>query len=318
MPVSFGGRGDGKTNEGEARNAAAILAAMFEMDEYRKCSFGVISLLGVEQAQLIESRVLPLVGAVALESHRFAAGNAAQFQGDERDVILLSMVDSSSDGMLRMRSDESTKQRYNVAASRARDQLWLLHSLDAERHLQPGDLRRQLIEHVRDPGARRRTLTQATARAESPFEREVIERLIARGFQVEPQVQVGHYRLDMVVSYGDERVALECDGDRWHPLEKLPEDLARQAVLERSGWRFVRLRGTRFFRDSEGTMSQVFDDLARLGVHPNGATAFAQPQVSEWDVALREEVLRRAWRIMRERGWVSESAQESVEAGATA
>jgi very-short-patch-repair endonuclease len=318
VPVCFGGRGDGKTNEGEARNAAAILAAMFEMEEYRKRSIGVISLLGDEQAQLVESRVLPLVGAVALESHRFAAGNAAQFQGDERDVILLSMVDSSSDGMLRMRSDEPTKQRYNVAASRARDQLWLLHSLDVERHLQPGDLRRQLIEHVRDPGGRRRALSQATARAESPFEREVIERLIGRGYQVEPQVQVGHYRLDMVVSCGDQRVALECDGDRWHPLEKLPEDLARQAVLERTGWRFVRLRGTRFFRDTEGTMAQAFDDLARLGVHPNGPTPSALPQSNAQDVALREEVLRRAWRIMLERGWVSETAPETVESGVIA
>ncbi len=313
VSASFGGRGNGKINIGEARHAAAIIAAMFAMDEYRQSSAGAISLLGDDQARLIEECVLPLVGAVALESHRFAAGNAAQFQGDERDVILLSMVDSPTGEKLRMRSDESTKQRYNVAASRARDQLWLLHSLDIERDLQPDDLRRRLIEHVRDPGARRSALAQATARAESEFEREVVRRLIARGYAVEPQVQVGHYRLDMVVSSGGKRVALECDGDRWHPLDKLPEDLARQAVLERTGWRFVRLRGTRFFRDPEGAMEQVFADLLRLGVKPGAATLPEMATTDARGTALRDEVLRRAWRIMQGRGWVPEADHRRVE-----
>jgi very-short-patch-repair endonuclease/DNA polymerase III delta prime subunit len=311
VPAIFGGRGEGKSNESEACAAAAILAAMCSMEAYRGRSFGVISLVGEEQARLIESRVLPLVGAVELEARRFAVGNPAQFQGDERDVVLLSMIDSASDGMLRMRADEPTKQRYNVAVSRARDQLWLLHSLDPARHLQPGDLRRRLIEHVRDPGAMRRALAAATARVESPFEREVIERLVAHGYHVQPQVEVGHYRLDMVVSSGDRRAAVECDGDRYHPVEKLPEDLARQAVLERTGWKFVRLRGTRFFRDPDETMEHVYEELARLEVHPSGATPSSPAGESGLGSTLRDEVLRRAWEIMRDRGWVDDGLAAS-------
>jgi very-short-patch-repair endonuclease len=311
--AGLGGRDNGKSNEGEARSAAAIIAAMCTMDEYKGRSFGAISLVGDEQAQLIESRVLSLVGAVELQARRFTVGNPAQFQGDERDVILLSMIDSSSGDVKRMRADDSTKQRYNVAASRARDQLWLLHSLDPVRDLQPGDLRRQLIEHVRDPGARRRALASATAKAESPFERGVIERLIARGYQVKPQVEVGHYRLDMVVSCGDSKVVVECDGDRYHPVEKLPEDMARQAVLERTGWRFVRLRGTRYFRDPDGTMDEVYGELTRLGIQPVSVADTEPLPAPAAESSVKSEVLRRAWQIMREQGWSGEVSSGALD-----
>ncbi|MFN8669446.1 MAG: hypothetical protein U0164_19825 [Gemmatimonadaceae bacterium] len=66
------------------------------------------------------------------------------------------MVASPQGSTLRMTQDEPTKQRFNVAASRARDQMWLVHSLNPDRDLQPGDLRRRLIDHVRDPSARTR------------------------------------------------------------------------------------------------------------------------------------------------------------------
>jgi len=88
------------------------------------------------------------------------------------------------------------KQRYNVAVRRAKDQVWLVHSLDAGRDLQPHDLRRRLIGHVRDPGVIRRAQAAALRRAESPFEAAGMQRLISAGYRVEPQVEVGRYRID--------------------------------------------------------------------------------------------------------------------------
>jgi very-short-patch-repair endonuclease len=319
VPAVLGGRGAGKVNEGEARMAAALIAAMCQHPAYADQSIGVISLLGDEQAFLIQERVLPLVGAVELDARRFAAGSPAQFQGDERHVILLSMVDSPDGAILRRRNDDPTKQRYNVAVSRARDQLWLLHSLDPTRDLQADDLRRRLIEHVRDPGAMRRALTAATTLAESPFERDVIERLVRRGYQVRPQVEVGHYRIDMVISDGERQIALECDGDRFHPAEQIPDDLARQAVLERTGWRFVRIRGSRFFRDPEAAMARVYEALDRYGIRPTGVmtddTAEAGKGITvtsgtsetmDNGQALRDEITRMAWDVMRAQGWAPE------------
>jgi len=293
----------GKTNRAEAQTIAALLKAATDLPEYAGKTMGAITLLGDEQAGLIQDLTVRLVGAVELERRRFVAGNSAQFQGDERDVVFLSMVDTPTGAPLPLRQTPAFKQRYNVAASRARDQLWLVHSLDPGRDLKAGDLRRTLIEHLRDPGARRKAMQDAAGRAESPFEVAVIEQLIGRGYRVEPQVWVGRYRIDMVVSDGKHQAAVECDGDRFHGVEKIPEDMARQAVLERAGWRFIRIRGTRFFRDPAGTMSWVCEELGKLGVEQAPPAATGE-ELNEQGLAFRERVIRRAREIMREQEWL--------------
>ena len=296
-------RREGKTNPAEARVVSALVKALSEMPECADKSMGAISLLGDEQAGLIQDLTVGLVGAVELERRRFIAGNSAQFQGDERDLMFLSMVDSTTGAPLRMTQADLFKQRYNVAASRARDQLWLIHSLDPGRDLQVGDLRRGLIEHVRDPGAKQRAMEVAQRRAESPFEIAVIGALVSAGYRVQPQVWVGRYRLDMVVSDDRNQVALECDGDRFHGVDQIPADMTRQAVLERAGWTFIRIRGTRFFRDQERAMAWIFEELSRAGVRPMGAEV-SGPLVDESARGFREKAIRRVHEIMREQGWL--------------
>ena len=57
------------------------------------------------------------------------------------------------------------------------------------------------------------------------------------------------YRIDLVVTGGESRLAVECDGDEWHGAEQFEKDLARQQDLERVGWRFVRIRESEFYLD---------------------------------------------------------------------
>jgi very-short-patch-repair endonuclease len=303
VPAALAPERKGKVNEGEARAAAALAAAAMQLPEYEGKTFGVLSLLGDEQAARVQELIQLLVPLEQLERRRFVAGNPAQFQGDERDVAILSMVDVPVQGGLPLQERTTFKQRYNVAASRARDQLWLVHSLDPARDLQPNDLRRRLIEHVRHPEALRRA-AEGT-RAGSPFEEDVLERLRREGFAAEPQVAVGGYRIDIVVSDGRRQVAIECDGDRLRPPEKIEEDMATQAVLERVGWRFVHVRSTRFCRDPEGTIDWVVKELRRQGVEPKRpAEKLADPSGEN----LRNKVIRRAWQIMREQEWIQDEA----------
>src|SRR3989441_8088599 len=86
--------------------------------------------LPIYQALEIERLLLHHLPPAEYESRRVLCGNAAQFQGDERDVMFLSVVDSAEENQLRLRSEPMFKQRFNVAASRARDQMWVVHSLD--------------------------------------------------------------------------------------------------------------------------------------------------------------------------------------------
>lgn len=66
-----------------------------------------------------------------------------------------------------------------------------------------------------------------------------------RGYRVTRQWKVGHFRIDLVVAGMKDRLAIGCDGEKYHPIEKLQEDMVRQAMLERLGWKFVRSRGSR-------------------------------------------------------------------------
>jgi len=265
---------DEKVNRSEALAVTSLITAAMEQPEYQSTeagdpvSFGVVSLLGDEQAVEIDRLLRTHLSPDRYEMHRVLCGNAAQFQGDERDVIFISMVDTGERGPLRMRDQQLFKQRFNVAASRGRDQMWIVHSLDPERDLKDGDLRRQLIEHACDSSHLMRALEEAEKKAPSPFARQIMKQLEARGFRVTPQWRVGAYRIDLVVEGDGRRLAIECDGDPRFPVEigKLSEDLERQTILERLGWIFTRVRATEFFRDAERAMGPIFEKLQMLEI----------------------------------------------------
>jgi very-short-patch-repair endonuclease len=297
---------DGKINRQEALTIASLLTAAMEQPEYAKndagqpLSFGVVSLVGDEQAVEIDSLLRSHISPDKYELHRLLCGNAAQFQGDERDVIFISLVDTPQRGPLSRRDQELFKQRFNVAASRARDQMWIVHSLNPNQDLKADDLRRQLIEHAQDPSRLMRALEEKETRAQSPFEREVMKQLLAAGYQVSPQWRVGAFRIDLVVEGSGKRLAIGCDGDRYQPLERLSEDMNRQSILERMGWVFTRVRSSEFLRHPDRAMKPVFEKLESLEIYPSRANAVAVskslPSSNLVDrVIRRAEELRTAW-----------------------
>ncbi|MCW5769488.1 MAG: AAA family ATPase [Phycisphaeraceae bacterium] len=298
----------GHVNEAEALEAVSLIVAICEQPEYIGKTIGVISMLGEEQALLIDRLLRARITETAYAERDILCGTPPQFQGDERDVILLSLVDHAPDGPLRMRADDDLKKRYNVAASRAKDQLWVVHSLNAETDLKEGDLRSRLIKHAIDPQATQRQLQEQGQRVESEFERLVLKSLTESGYRVQTQWKVGAFRIDMVVIGGDgHSVALECDGDRFHPPEEIGRDLDRQRILERLGWRFVRLRGSEYFRDPIQTMTRVRTRLKEFGVEAIGAEASRDSESG--DDTVREHVIRRAEELRRT--WAEEDAPES-------
>lgn len=286
-----------KVNVIEAQAVASLIIACTEQSEYQDASIGVISLVGEEQAVAIDRLLQQYLPAEEYKLRKIQCGNPAQFQGDERDIIFLSMVDASAgEGPLNKRGEganEMFKKRYNVAASRARDQLWVVYSLDPENDLKPGDLRGALIKHAKDPQAIIKMLDTAEKETESEFEKQVLFRLRQASYSVQPQWKVGGYRIDMVVESGGKRVALECDGDKWHTEENLAEDMARQAILERLGWRFIRIRGSEFFRDPDTAMQKIFERLTYFEVSPEGTESAGHSLETEWD-DLKARVIRRA------------------------
>lgn len=300
--VSQGQRSaDTKINRLEALEIASLVVAMTRLPAYEGLSIGVISMLGEEQARDIDALLQRTLELGVYKGRRIVVGTAAHFQGDERDVMLLSLVDSGEEGPLRLLERDEAKKRYNVAASRARDQMWVVHSLDHEKDLKPGDIRKKLLEHALNPSRWRSRLADEQ-RTDSEFERLVLRRLRDKGYLVRPQLEVGAYSIDLVVQGRSRQVAIECDGERFHTLENLDQDLARQAILERLGWRFIRIRGSAFFRNPDREMERVYSRLDELGIE-RGVGAASEP--AEHGVGARDGVIRLASELRQT--WLAEA-----------
>lgn len=262
-----------KTNESEAEHIASLVCACVDDPIYNGKTIGIISLLGQEQANEIDRLIQANIDPKEYEKRKIQCGTAAQFQGDERDIIFISIVEGPNEkgGPVRLLSEDgnndANRKKYNVAASRARDQMWVVHSLNPEIDLKPDDIRLKLIRHAINPAI---TINaENIKKTESDFEKQVLGSLSNKGYKVIPQWKVGAYRIDMVVEDGDKRIAIECDGEKWHTQDDLPNDLRRQAILERLGWKFIRIRGSAFYRFPEATMEWVYKELESYGVNPN-------------------------------------------------
>lgn len=301
-------KGRNKINQEEANCIVALMKACIEQKEYQDKSFGVISMLGDDQAKLINRKLANEVPLVEYEKHQMLCGNASTFQGDERDVIFLSMVDSNeAEGPLAMASGEgqgpagkAMKQRYNVAVSRAKDQIWIIHSLDYSVDLKPGDMRRRLLEYAANPHVASVNNTAIDEASDSPFEAEVAKALVAKGYHIVQQYPVGAYYIDMVAIDGNRRIAIECDGERWHSSEEqIRNDMERQSILERLGWKFIRIRGSEYYRARSQAISRVASELNEAGINPEASAADTENADED---ALLMKIKARAMQLMKEIG----------------
>ncbi|ATC63943.1 hypothetical protein CMV30_08245 [Nibricoccus aquaticus] len=295
----------GETNDAEAQTIASLICAAHELPEFAKndrgtpVSFGVVSLVGDKQAVKIDALLRRHLTPAAYKQRQILCGDAAQFQGDERDVMFLSVVDGPpANPPLAIRQEgpkKVFKKRFNVAASRARNQMWVVHSLAHETDLQPGDYRRRLIEHALDPQGFEPRIETPDA-ATPGFEEQVRRHLVARNFQVLSDYRAGACVLDLVViGANGRRLAVECDGSRFHGPEQLEADMERQSVLERLGWKFVRIRSSLFFRDEESALVPLFRRLHELGIEPHPTSANNQPApAADRSKSLVEKVTQRA------------------------
>jgi len=287
------------------------MIACDQQPEYAGLTFGMVSMLsGSRQHQRVDELLMRHLSPIAYENRKILCGIPPHFQGGERDVMFLSLVTSPRiDGTPLPRmgfgARDINKKRFNVAASRARDQMWVIHSLEPNYDLRGynEDLRSRLILHARTASGLDSKLGSLQAKARSPFEIEVGERLLSAGYEVEPAWMVGKLEIDLVVlGEGNRKLAIECDGEASHPPSKLMEDLSRERILEiTGGWRFQRIRGSAFFRDPEIAMKPIFERLEREGILP-GSKDKTKPSEQEEAYRLlqiriegRAEELRQEW-----------------------
>jgi superfamily I DNA and/or RNA helicase len=270
------GTGNRIENPPEAEAIVMQIIRCVQDPAYKDKTIGVISLQGELQARRIESLLLEHLDPEEMERRQLICGDAYAFQGDERDIIFLSLVAAPDENRrIGTLSSDRDQRRFNVAASRAKDQMWLFHTATLN-DLSTACYRYNLLQYCLDPKLESitfegeildpNTLVQPF---ESLFEQHVFYKIKEWGYRVVPQYNVAGYRIDLVVSGMQGQLAVECDGDRWHGPEQYEADMERQRQLERCGWTFWRIRASSFYRDPDGAMETLWEKLNRLNIYPS-------------------------------------------------
>ena len=195
----------------------------------------------------------------------FFVKNLENVQGDERDVILIS-IGYGRDEHGRIAKDfgpinrSGGERRLNVLITRAKLSMEVFcnfraEDLDLDATAKHGAHALKNFLHY----AEKRILptTKQTGNPpDSVFEQEVLVALAERGYQLEPQVGAAGYFIDIAVKDpehpGRYVLAIECDGANYHSARSARDrDRLRQGVLESLGWKFHRIWSTDWFRNPD-------------------------------------------------------------------
>lgn len=199
-------------------------------------------------------------------------------------------------------------RRLNVAVTRAREQMILVASvmpahMDLSGSTSEGaHLLKSYLEYAdRGVDALATTNTITTQECDSPFEEEVAEALIRRGFAPVSQVGCGGFRIDLALKHperpGEFCLGIECDGATYHSSRTARDrDRIRQSVLEDLGWNIVRVWSTDWIRNPVKQIQRIVDAYDRVisaagnDLNPTEEAEFhdedLQPQIVEQVVAM--------------------------------
>ena len=287
-PESFYKPGSGgRVNPAEARAVAEAVAR--HAVESPHLTLGVAA-FSLAQARAVEDQLEILRRQDASSETFFAAHpeepffvkNLENVQGDERDVILISVgYGKRQDGRMGMNfgplNQEGGERRLNVLVTRARRRCLVFANFEA------ADVRsdargvvalKQFLKYARTG---KMELPERTGRgADSPFEEAVARELGRRGHQVDHQVGSAGFFVDLAVVDPDRRgrylLGVECDGASYHSARSARDrDRLRQQVLEGLGWTIHRIWSTDWFMNPDREMERLEEAIRRAGAGQAGS-----------------------------------------------
>ncbi len=265
--------------------------------------------------------------------------NIENVQGDERDVILISVGYGPTEPGGRMIgasfgpvNGDGGERRLNVLFTRARLRCEVFASFD------PGDLDvsraardgprilKRYLDYAKSGAIEQPTLTGALP--DSAFEEDVADVVRSLGYLADPQVGSAGFRIDIGVRHpdrpGNYLLAIECDGATYHSaLWARERDRLRQDVLEHLGWRFHRIWSTDWFYDRRTQIERLRIALEAARSSSNDSTSVSGTNVGEEPsaeeavevtaIVLPDAISREMPAYVRARPWAA-SAMEPHEA----
>ncbi len=222
-----------------------------------RLSIGVLSPYR-DQVNYLNRQLAAKLKSKIVQDHDIAVGTAHTFQGDERDIMLISFCadPGSHRSTLTFMNQENL---FNVAVTRARRRQVIFTGLDP-RHLPQEHLLREYLTYAADclePDKPEDHQEGGTA-----FERELSEALRAHGgYMTFMGYPVAGFAVDVVAQRGAQALAIACDGDPErrvaHPEDAMLDTVAGQAILERAGWRVHRVAYRLWAHDPEACLAEI-------------------------------------------------------------
>jgi very-short-patch-repair endonuclease len=269
IPHGLFDAGATRTNQAEAKIVAQAIIA--HARDHPELSLGVAAFSAAQRRAILDQleilrRALPPEVEAFFQAHYaepFFVKNLENVQGDERDVIFISVGYGPTvpGGRVPMRfgplGSEGGERRLNVLISRAKQRCEVFSSMTDEdidpdfAQSRKGVFAFRLFLHFARTG--RMTMAESTARDhDSVFEEQVAKALQQRGYQVHRQVGLAGFFIDLAVADADRPgrylLGIECDGSAYHDARSARErDRLRQSVLESHGWTIHRLWSTDWF-----------------------------------------------------------------------
>jgi very-short-patch-repair endonuclease len=291
----------GGKNEREARGV--VEAALTHLRTRPGESLGIVA-MNRDQANLIEelfeklikSDPLALSQREALDNRheRVFVKNLENVQGDERDVIIISITYGPDEmGVVKKNFGpinlSTGWRRLNVLFTRARRRVEVFSSMtDEDLNLGPGASRgsrslKNYLEFAR--AGKLSAINYDVIRPPgSPFEEQVVAALSQKGFDCEIQLGVANYFIDIAVRnpkrLGSFLLGIECDGATYHSHKSARDrDRLRQMVLERMSWRIHRIWSTDWFRSPHHQVERILQaiEVAQKAADQEVVTNFYVP-----------------------------------------
>ena len=303
-------RGGARTNPIEA--ATVVERILFHRRNHPDLSIGVVTLSAAQEEAVeveIERRAAsePELDELITDDrlHGFFVKNLESVQGDERDIIILSVgYGPDENGRLAMQFGPINKaggeRRLNVAVTRARNRVEVVSSITGAdiRPTSPSvrHFARYLNFAENGISALAMDLEDSQGDAESFFEEQVISSIRALGYEPVPQVGVAGYRIDIGIRHPEQPGAyllgVECDGASYHSSRVARDrDRIRQEILEGLGWRLHRIWSTAWFQsrgDEENKLRDAIENAAtrrqRRSRTSPGSAASPQIQIETVDL----------------------------------
>ncbi|MDQ2945898.1 MAG: DUF3320 domain-containing protein, partial [Acidobacteriota bacterium] len=282
LPNAYYDRGGKRTNPSEAKVVAQavfdharrqLALGRSERESLGVAAFSVAQMGAIEEEIEVLRRRSPELEEffAPSENEEFFVKNLERVQGDERDVILISVgYGRTADGYLAMSfgplNRAGGERRLNVLISRARKRCVVSSNLtadDIDLGRAPAEGVRALKTFLSYAQTGRLDIPTATGRgADSEFEEEVQMALSRGGYQVETQVGCSGFFIDLAIvdptRPGRYILGIECDGAAYHRARSARDrDRLRQAVLEGLGWTIYRIWSTDWFRNPEIQLNRL-------------------------------------------------------------